>query len=240
MSDEPQAIFFDMDGTLLDWQTAMDESWRDACARGCSSLDGVESQALYDAVLVKRDWFWSDHARATKGRMDLLAASTQVVHEALRSIKHDLPDLAANIALDYRTQREDMIAPYPGAIEMLQSLRQRATTMALITNGAADSQRRTVERFGLPRYFDCIIIEGEFGVGKPDERVFRHALTSLGVEPAETWMVGDNYEADIVTPHGLGMHTVWIDEAAAGLPAGAPATPHRIIRSVSQLLEGMP
>lgn len=237
MTAEPKAIFFDMDGTLLDWQTAMDESWRDACARGCSSLDGVESQALYDAVLVKRDWFWGDHARATKGRMDLLAASTRVVHEALRSIGHDLPELAANIALDYRTQREGKIAPFPGAIELLESLRQRGTTMALITNGAADSQRRTVERFGLPRYFDCIVIEGEFGCGKPDERVFRHALAACGVDPHETWMVGDNLEADIVTPHALGMHTVWVDAAAGGLPTDAAVRPHRVIRAIGELLE---
>ena len=238
MTPEPRAIFFDMDGTLLDWQTAMDESWRDACARGCSSFDGVESQALHDAILVKRDWFWSDRARATKGRMDLLAASTRVVREALRSIGHDLPDLAAGIALDYRTQREDMITPFPGAIELLESLRQRDTTTALITNGAADSQRRTVERFGLPRYFDCIVIEGEFGCGKPDERVFRHALTSCGVDPGETWMVGDNYDADIVTPHGLGMHTVWVDAASGGLPADAAVRPHRVIRAIGELLEG--
>jgi putative hydrolase of the HAD superfamily len=237
MTPQPKAIFFDMDGTLLDWQTAEGESWRDSCVRGYSSFDGAESQALFDAILVKRDWFWSDRARATKGRMDLLAASTSIVRDALRSIGHDLPDLAANIALDYRTQREDMITPFPGAIELLESLRQRGTTMALITNGAADSQRRSVERFGLTRYFDCIVIEGEFGVGKPDVRVFRHALTACGVDPGETWMVGDNIEADIVTPHALGMHTVWVDAESRGLPVDAAVRPHRVIRAIGDLLE---
>ena len=80
-------------------------------------------------------------------------------------------------------------------------------------------------------------IEGEFGVGKPDERVFRHALASCGVDPAETWMVGDNIEADIVTPRALGMHTVWVDAASGGLPADASVQPHRVIRAIGELLE---
>ena len=185
MTPDPKAIFFDMDGTLLDWQTGMNETWLGACEAGFARVEGGSASALYDAVLVKRDWFWSDHARATKGRMDLLAASTRIVHEAMISLGHDLPGVAAEIALDYRTQREQAIAPYPGAIDLLDALKRRGTPMALITNGAAASQRRSIERCALTQYFDCILIEGEFGCGKPDERVFRHALTSCGVDPHE-------------------------------------------------------
>jgi putative hydrolase of the HAD superfamily len=128
------------------------------------------------------------------------------------------------------------MALYPGAVETLEHFRSYGMRMALITNGNAISQRDSVVRFGLEKYFDCVIIEGEFGCGKPDERVFRHALTSCDVEPGETWMVGDNLEADIVTPHALGMHTVWIDEAGDGVPSGASVKPHRVIRRVGELL----
>ena len=116
-------------------------------------------------------------------------------------------------------------------------MKQRGLKMALITNGNAISQRRSINRFALTRYFDCIVIEGEFGVGKPDERVFRHALASCAVEPARTWMIGDNLEADIVTPHRLGMHTIWVDESGVGVPADADAKPHRIVRHVRELLD---
>ena len=49
-------------------------------------------------------------------------------------------------------------------------------------------------------------------------------------------MVGDYLEADIVTPHRLGMHTVWIDEASAGLSADSAVRPHRVIRAIGELL----
>jgi putative hydrolase of the HAD superfamily len=67
--------------------------------------------------------------------------------------------------------------------------------------------------------------------------VFRHAPASCGVEPLETWMVGDNLEADIATPRALGLHTVWIDEAGAGVPAESAVTPHRVIRRISEMLD---
>jgi FMN phosphatase YigB (HAD superfamily) len=49
-------------------------------------------------------------------------------------------------------------------------------------------------------------------------------------------MVGDNLEADIATPHRLGMHTIWVDAQARGLPKKAAVQPHRILRSIAELL----
>ena len=35
MTDNPAAIFFDMDGTILDWQSGMEESWLASCEAHC-------------------------------------------------------------------------------------------------------------------------------------------------------------------------------------------------------------
>ena len=66
--------------------------------------------------------------------------------------------------------------------------------------------------------------------------MFRHALKALDADPASTWMVGDSLEADIAGALPLGLHTIWIDEVGDGLPADAPAQPHRVIRAISELL----
>ncbi|MGA9348435.1 MAG: HAD-IA family hydrolase [Anaerolineae bacterium] len=47
------------------------------------------------------------------------------------------------------------------------------------------------------------MIKGEFGVGKPDDRVYLHALDQLNVKPEETWMVGDNLEWDVRAPQRM-------------------------------------
>ncbi len=234
MSNAPKAVFFDLDGTILDWETGMEDSWLAACEQYC---DGAHTPAqLHEAIRTRRTWFWEDPDRAYRGRMDLDGASREIVAHAFVDLGVDDVRTAHRLADYYRALRTAAIAPYPGAIETLDAFHRRGIPLALITNGDARNQRRSVERYALERYFRCIVIEGEFGVGKPDERVFRHALAAAACAPAEAWMVGDNLAADIETPHRLGMHTVWVDAQARGLPDGATVRPHRIVRSIAELV----
>ncbi|MDE3096839.1 MAG: HAD family hydrolase [Chloroflexota bacterium] len=231
----PQAILFDMDGTILDWQSGMEESWLASCEAHCDG--SFAPAALHEAIRARRTWFWDDAERARNGRLDLDAASRAIVRLAFDDAGLRPVDLADRIADDYRARRTAAIAPYPGAIETLAALRERGARLALLTNGGAESQRRSIERFGLAQYFACIVIEGEFGCGKPDERVFRHALAAVGCEPAAAWMVGDNLEADIAPAVALGLHAVWVDGGAGARPAApGDVRPHRIVRSISELV----
>jgi putative hydrolase of the HAD superfamily len=233
MTVTPRAIFFDMDGTILDWQAGMEESWLAACEAYC---DGTfEPAALHEAIRKRRSWFWDDSERAITGRMDLDDASREIVRQAFADSGLRPIELAHRIANDYRSRRHEAIAPYPGAIETLKAFRARGHRMALITNGNAVAQRLNVERFGLPAYFDCVIIEGEFGAGKPDERVFRHALSACGTDARETWMIGDSLEADIATPVRMGMHAIWVNDGTSEPRDGI--TPHRTVASIRELLE---
>ena len=234
MSDEPRAIFFDLDGTILDWQSGMETAWLAACEEHC---EGSYAPAeLHEAIRARRTWFWDDPERARTGRMNLDEVSREIVRRAFADSGLQNRDLAHRIANDYRRQRIEAIAPYAGAVEALAAIRARGTPMALLTNGEAANQRRSVDRYDLAQYFDCILIEGEFGVGKPDERVFRHALEAISGRPETTWMIGDNLSVDIAPAVGMGMHGVWVDAAGDGLPADTPVRPDRIVRAISELV----
>ena len=91
-----------------------------------------------------------------------------------------------------------------------------------------------VERFDLAGYFDHIIIEGEFGTGKPDRRVFETLLAALDATPEDTWAIGDNLEFDVLAPMKLGLHGIWIDGRKAG-PAGRPDRPDRIVSAFTEI-----
>ncbi len=232
----PQAILFDMDDTILAYSHNSDHSWQVVLVSFASRLDGLEPEALLKAIRASATAYWSDPERHRTGRLNLDATRQQIVAAALRQLDINDSSLAHDMALAYAAQREEAIAPFPGAIDTLRTLRERDVRLALLTNGSADVQRRRIEKHQLVSLFDFILIEGEFGVGKPDERVYLHALDQLKALPKEAWMVGDNLEWEVVIPQRLGMFAIWLDVAGKGLPESSPIHPDCIIRTLPELL----
>ena len=232
----PKAVFFDMDNTILAYDSISPKSWEGAFTRFAHRFGGVDVQQFRETVSKTRSWFWSDPTRDQRGRLDLTAARREVVALAFAHLGVDAGETANEVADAYAEIQEASVVPYPGAMETLHRLRRMGKRMALITNGASQAQRPKIERFGLGSFFDCIIIEDEFGVGKPDPRVYRHAMGQLAVRPAEAMMVGDNLHADISGAQSLGIYAVWVDWKGGGLPENSPITPDGAVRTISELL----
>ena len=233
----PKALLVDLDDTILAFDSLADECWQKICSRFISQLEIDSPQKLFSAIKSERSWFWSDPERHRWGRLNLLLASRKIVHTALLRFGIDDTDMSRRIADAYRAEREKAVAPFPGAVETLTELRARGVRLGLITNGAASTQQAKIQRFNLGPLFISIVIEGEFGVGKPDERVFRHSLDVLGVPVEQSWMVGDNLEFDVQGAQRIGITGIWNDWRGSGLPEGSSAQPNRIIRSLSELLQ---
>ena len=233
----PRAILLDLDDTILAYTVNVDRCWCTVCDRFAAEVPGLTPDQLLAEIDRVRDWYWSDPDRHRRGRLDLERARQELVGMALEALGADRPDLARRIVRDFSALRDEALRPFPGAIETLRRLRQRGVRLALVTNGSSAAQRRKIDRFGLAPLFDLVIIEGELGLGKPDERVYLHASEQLGVPPAEAWMVGDRLDWDVAAPQRLGILAIWVDNTGQGLPPSSPVRPDRIIRSLSELLE---
>jgi putative hydrolase of the HAD superfamily len=242
MPDLPRALFFDLDDTLIDDSSGVDAGWRTAIGEHAPA--GLDRDKLLRLVHEVRDWYWSDAERHRIGRANLRSTSAWIVAEALLRLGAPDQRLAGLIGNRYRDIREEGQQLFPGALKTLETLKTLGVRLALLTNGSAESQRAKILRFELEQHFDYLCIEGEFGCGKPDERVYRSALSAVATEPHDTWMVGDNLEWDVAAPMRLGITGIWFDRHAAGLPVsatkklfnGGQRGPHRIIRSLSELL----
>jgi putative hydrolase of the HAD superfamily len=231
----PKAILLDLDDTILAFSKGADPCWRRICQRFAPRIGGLTPEELFRAIKERRAWFWGDPERHRWGRLQLDEARREIVAEAFAQLNVDAPALANEFADSYALAREETIEPFPGAIEALRHLRDQGIKLALITNGSAGVQRRKIDRFKLTSLFDCILIEGEIGIGKPDEGVYRRALDKLGAKPEETWMVGDNLEWDVQAPQRLGVFGIWLDFVGKGLPEASSVRPDRIIHSLAEL-----
>lgn len=227
----PRAVLVDLDDTIVDGSAVVD-CWEDAC-RCCHPV--VDSGTVLAEILRLREWFWSDPERHRRGRLDLKAARRQLAEMALVGVGCQDERLAARIAERYDRCRDERTSLFPGAVETLTWLRGSGCRLALVTNGAADAQRQKIARFQLEPLFDLILVEGELGFGKPDERIYRLALSGLTVAPGEAWMVGDNLEWDVGQPQRLGMTGIWVDAAGAGTPTSCDINPDLVIATFGEL-----
>jgi len=231
-----KALLVDLDDTLLDYSGGVAESWRQACVEVAAPL-GIDTDALVPAIARSRRWFWDDAERHRRERVDMMGAWTKIAAHALAECGAHEGALAGQIAECFAAHRWQLMRLFAGVPEALGRLRQRGVPLALVTNGDRRQQRRKIEQYELAPYFDVIVIEGEFGVGKPDETVYRHVLDALRVPAAGAWMVGDNLEWDVAAPQRLGLYAAWIDGPGRGLPDGSAVKPDRILRAFPELLD---
>ena len=234
--NSPLAIMFDMDDTILDDTGSTYHCWKMACNRYANQLGNVSAAVLLAAIEDYRRWYWSDVERHRLGRLNLAQARREIVATVVNRLGFNAPEIAYQIADFHTEQRNNLIAPFVGAIDTLESLRRQGIRLGLITNGNAQSQRTKIDRFSLAIHFECILIEGEFGTGKPDPRIYSHALNLLEVSADQAWMVGDNLEWDVAAPQRLGVFGIWNDFARKGLPPTSPVQPDRTIHAITELV----
>ncbi len=228
-----KALLLDLDDTLLDYSGGVDAHW-EAAVRAHAPA-GLDPATLVAAVAETRRWFWDDPDRHRRERVHMLGAWQHIVEFALARLGVEADGLAPAIAGDFAARRRAAMRLFPEALDSLERFRRRGVALGLVTNGDAVQQRDKIERYGLAPFFGVIVIEGEFGAGKPDASVYRHALGRLGAAPEEAWMAGDHLEFDVEAPQSLGLTGVWVDRAGRGLPAGSRVRPHRIVRSLRDL-----
>jgi len=147
-------------------------------------------QALRESYTVYKHDIKNDVEKQRRDRLDPFAVRQETVEGALRRLDIEDRALATEMVRAYEALREEHRQLVSRALETLQRLRELGIHLALLTNGNAMYQRRKIRQHQLAPYFDCILIEEEFGAAKPGQLVYLHALDQLQVSAQEAWMVG--------------------------------------------------
>ena len=108
-----------------------------------------------------------------------------------------------------------------GVAEALEQLSERL--VCCVATNASTSGAALVgvalSRAVVRHHFKHIFASKDMGVEKPDRSFFDKVLQTVGAEPHECVMVGDDYRIDIVGAKTAGMRTIWFSEAGQGTSA---------------------
>ena len=131
----------------------------------------------------------------------------------------------------------DAIELYDDVLPTLATLRQRGHPTVLISN-CSWATRPTVERLGLDRACDAVVLSCELGARKPDPAIYRAALDALDARADDAVFV-DDQTAYCDVARALGIDTRLIQRPTAMPFEGfAPTTNgHNLITGLAALLE---
>ena len=105
--------------------------------------------------------------------------------------------------------KEDEVL-YDDAIQCLEILSKKYK-IGIIANQSLGTKERLAQNDVL-KYIDLVIASAEEGVAKPDRKIFEIALERSNCKAANSIMIGDRIDNDIVPANLLGMKTIWIKQ----------------------------
>lgn len=113
-------------------------------------------------------------------------------------------------------RRTVSLLPIPGIREVLEFLAAKNIRIAAISNAVFSSQcmRAELAKHNLGQYFEFVISSADYGIRKPDTKIFELALSKLGVKPQDAWYIGDQWEADVIGATSANMTAVWFKDAS--------------------------
>ena len=218
-----KAITLDLDDTLWPiWPTiaraevAMGD-WLRPRAPGTAALlmDAQARLALREDVV-----------RANPGiAHNMSAIRLELIRQGLLQSNED--PLLAQGGFDVFFEHRMKVDLFADVLPALEFLAARFPLVA-VSNGNAD-----VARVGLGRYFSSSVSAHEFGISKPDARIFHAAAAAAGVAAHEVLHVGDDAALDVLGAVACGMQTVWVNRE--GHDWAHDTQPHHTVADLAQL-----
>ncbi|WP_428908518.1 HAD family hydrolase [Niallia sp. Krafla_26] len=230
-----EAIFFDLDDTLLWDQKSVKEAFVSTCQLASEKynvdVDKLENSVREEARKLYSSYetypftqmiginpfegLWGNFLDDTDDFRKLKEIAPQYRKDAWRNgllgCGIDDEKYAAFLAEKFPEERRRKPFVYDDCFSVLDQLKGNYKLL-LLTNGSPDLQntKLTITPEIVP-YFDEIVISGAFGKGKPDPSIFDHALSLLNINKEAAIMVGDNLMTDILGAKQAGIRSVWIN-----------------------------
>ena len=164
------AIIFDMDGTLVDSESALLGIW-----------ETTARDAGFDfsrAVMIKTIGTTYDE-------------TVRIMREVYPDAPHD--EIRVEMSARFKAMRENgQIGLMPGALEALEEVSQLGVPIGLCTSTRGSSATVTLESVGILKYFNATVFGDEVANGKPDPEPYLKVASKLGVSPARCLVAEDS------------------------------------------------
>ncbi|QHT61988.1 noncanonical pyrimidine nucleotidase, YjjG family [Paenibacillus lycopersici] len=224
-----KAILFDLDNTLLDYDTSERESMqRTIRDHGLTDREGLTWELFWTSFAPINWTYWSERMERKLHISDVLDYSFR---DTLVQLGFD-GALSKALAKTYWELFCSSCLLMDGAEELLPGL-HGSYELGIISNGIGEAQRRRLAIGGISHYFPHLFISDEVGVGKPHRLIFDKAVDALDAERSEILFVGDSLTDDYAGARAAGIDFCYYNPHRK--PAREGIAPHYIIHELTEL-----
>lgn len=174
------AVFFDLDGTLVDSETlaseATDRAFREVLKRPISSEENAKLKGRPVKKLLS-EWFPNEGEEIY------------------------------NTIISHFSRRMDEIMPFSGIVDLLDVLEKAGIPMAVVTSGQREVAEKLIHPSGISKYFKFLVCQEDTLKHKPDPEPVLLAAQKLGVRPEACLYIGDQ-PYDVISARSADMNVL--------------------------------
>lgn len=210
MNKDITALLFDFDGTLLDTNELIVQTFL--------------------SVL-------GEHFPGKYGREDVLQFIGPSLEQTFSKIA---PGRVEHLSEQYRrlnrTLHDELVAEYDGVAETLRTLKARGMKMAIVSTKREETILHGLQLMGVHDVFDALVALDHVQNPKPHPEPLELALRLLDAQQEEALMIGDNSH-DIEGGKNAGVRTAGVAWAVKGEAYLASFEPDYMLGHITDLLE---
>jgi putative hydrolase of the HAD superfamily len=202
-------LFFDLDHTLWDFDAnsrlALEELYHELELRdrGINDFD-----RFHKNYLQHNEKLWD---RYRNGYIKVDELRWKRMWLALLDFKIADEPLARNMGVRFLDLLPTRKLLFPHTIELLDYLAERNYQLHLITNGFEKTQHQKLKSSGLDKYFVKVITSEGSNSLKPHKEIFDYAFQQTGALTADSIMIGDSIDVDILGALNAGIDQVHVN-----------------------------
>ncbi|HGH7178507.1 HAD family hydrolase [Bacillus cereus] len=212
-------IFFDIDGTLLDYDTAEKNGISHFFQKYNDIFSGNELEAMK---------LW--HELSEKYFNKFLSKELSFEEQQRMRMYHLFKAYGVNLSpwesqhkfKQYIELYKNNWTAFEDVHYTLQTLQQERHSLGIISNGDYEQQVEKLTALNILQYFKYIFTSSELGISKPDPEMFHRSVLQSNLEMKDCYYIGDRLETDAISSTAAGMQGIWLNRDNSQLKYDIP------------------
>ncbi|PKJ56611.1 HAD family hydrolase [Bacillus sp. SN10] len=212
-------IFFDIDGTLLDYDTAEKNGISYFFQKYSDIFSGNELEAMK---------LW--HELSEKYFNKFLSKELSFQEQQGMRMYHLFKAYGVNLSLwesqhrfkQYIELYKNNWTAFEDVHYTLQTLQQGGYSLGIISNGDYEQQVEKLTALNILQYFKYIFTSSELGISKPNPEIFHRTVLQSNLEMKDCYYIGDRLETDAISSTVAGMQGIWLNRDNSQLKYNIP------------------